>query len=114
MESITLMKTIPKVHAELVIDKEKLAEKTGAIPSEAEVTVRIDNAIREINKSLPQYKIIKYFMLTCEPIEITTILKIKRTVECNKINVCLNRVERNMRKAQENPCRCLFSIYILL
>jgi len=87
-----------QVCAELVIDKEKFAEG-GGMPSESELAASFGAAIKEINKSLPQYKIIRYFVMTYEDIIKTTKMTIKRPVEYEKISKLLNRAGIEMRKA---------------
>ena len=108
MENTSSAKTIPQVCAELVIDKEKLSEAAGTAPSEEELIVRMDDAIRGINKNLPQYNIIRYFVLTYEPIEIITTLKIKRTIEYGKIKARLNTSGTDMRKASGKYMEAFF------
>jgi len=87
-----------QVCAELVIDREKF-EESGGIPSENELAASFGAAIKEINKSLPQYKIIRYFVMTYEDIVKTTKMTIKRPVEYEKITNLLNRAGLEMRKA---------------
>jgi len=88
-----------QVCAKLVIDKEKLQQETGHIPSEEELALHYDAAIREINKTMPQYKIIRYFVITFEDLVKTTTLKIKRSVEYEKIRTILEKTGLEMRKA---------------
>jgi long-chain acyl-CoA synthetase len=88
-----------QVCAELVMDKEKLTEIYGCIPSEKDITADISNAVREINKNIPQYKIIRYFLLTYNDLAKTTKLSIKRPVELEKITGALKKANLDMRKA---------------
>lgn len=88
-----------QVCAKLVIDKEKLKQEKGYIPSEEELALHYDAAIREINKTIPQYKIIRYFVITFEDLVKTTTLKIKRSVEYEKIKAVLEKAGLEMRKA---------------
>ncbi|MCX7749436.1 MAG: AMP-binding protein [Clostridia bacterium] len=88
-----------QVCAELVIDKEKLMEDNSQMPSEKELAAKFDNAIREINKSIPQYKIIRYFVMTYEDLIKTTTLKIKRPQEHDKLRGKLDSAGLDMRKA---------------
>ena len=46
-----------------------------------DMTKVIEEAIKGINKNLPQYKIIRYFVLTKDELVKTTTLKIKRNIE---------------------------------
>ena len=88
-----------QVCAELVIDREKFAEGSGGMPSENELAADFGAAIKEINKSLPQYKIIRYFVMTYEDLIKTTKMTIKRPVEHEKITKLLNKAGLEMRKA---------------
>lgn len=88
-----------QVCAELVIDREKFAEGKDSMPPESELTSIFDSAIREINKTLPQYKIIRYFIMTYEDLVKTTTLKIKRPIEYEKVKMILDKAGLEMRKA---------------
>jgi long-chain acyl-CoA synthetase len=88
-----------QICAKLVLDKEKLAGEAGGIPSEKELAARFDRAIRDINATIPQYKIIRYFVMTWEDLVKTTTLKTKRPVEAGRIKDALDKAELDMRKA---------------
>ncbi len=88
-----------QVCAELVIDREKFSADRDTMPSETELGSIFDSAIKEINKNLPQYKIIRYFIMTYEDLVKTTTLKIKRTIEYKKVGEILEKAEIEMRKA---------------
>ncbi|MDP4180106.1 MAG: AMP-binding protein [Bacillota bacterium] len=88
-----------QVCAELVIDREKVIGEKGALPGESELASMFDKAIRNINKTLPQYKIIRYFVMTYDDIIKTTTLKIKRPSEFEKIRAALEKKGLEMRKA---------------
>ncbi|MCX7710618.1 MAG: AMP-binding protein [Clostridia bacterium] len=88
-----------QICAKLVVDQEKLMEDRGQTPSEKELAAAFDGAIREINKTIPQYKIIRYFVMTREELIKTTTLKIKRPQEYEKVKTALNRTGLDMRKA---------------
>jgi long-chain acyl-CoA synthetase len=75
----------------------KLSEIT--FPSEKELAEKFASAIREINKRLPQYKIIRYFVLTYEDLVKTTTLKVKRSIEYERIKKALEQAGVDMRKA---------------
>lgn len=66
--------------------------------SESRLASIFDAAIREINKSLPQYKIIRYFIMTYEDLVKTTKLTIKRPVEFEKVKAQLKKAGLEMRK----------------
>ena len=88
-----------QICAKLVVDKEKFSAGKDRIPSEKELAEIFDAAVREINKTIPQYKIIRYFIMTYEDLIKTTTLKIKRPVEYEKIKGQLDKAGLEMRKA---------------
>lgn len=59
---------------------------------------KLDAKIKEINKDIPKYKIIRYFMVTDEELTKTTTLKIKRNIEKEKIEKYLEDKNSTMRK----------------
>jgi long-chain acyl-CoA synthetase len=103
-----------QVCAKLVIDSEKIIDmksveantkgiKNSKIPSEEELTLfflrDISKAIKEINKTMPKYKIIRYFIITNDDLIKTTTLKIKRSLEYEKTMNLLKEIDLDMRKA---------------
>lgn len=88
-----------QVCAELVLDREKLVEATGSMPSENELAVTFGTAIKAINSNIPQYKIIRYFIMTESELVKTTTLKIKRNIEFEKVRSALYNNSLDMRKA---------------
>ncbi len=110
-----------QICAELVIDKDFYAKRgrdklqmEGSTLASASASVSASDsalesvfglasefgaAIKDINSSLPQYKIIRYFVIASEEIIKTTTLKIKRNVEYEKIASILNLAGTDMRRA---------------
>jgi long-chain acyl-CoA synthetase len=96
-----------QVCAKLVIDRESFAANGGGdgslkgagVLSESELASHFSKAIKDINKSLPQYKIIRYFVMTEEELVKTTKMTIKRPVEYEKITGQLEDAGLEMRKA---------------
>ncbi len=88
-----------QVCAELVIDKDKIMEDSGQMLLEKELASLFDKSIKEINKDLPQYKIIRYFIMTYDDIVKTTTLKIKRPAEYEKVKSKLEKAGLEIRKA---------------
>ena len=88
-----------QVCAEIVIDKEKFTQDNGKIPSVSELAAIFDASIREMNKSLPMYKILRYFIMTYDDLVKTTTLKIKRPIEYEKVKDKLDNAGLEMRKA---------------
>lgn len=87
-----------QVCAKLVINENALKEKLGTIPSDTELAERLHKEIKKINQGLPQYKIIRYFVISYEDLVKTTTLKIKRPIEYKKITDSLNRLNTTIRK----------------
>lgn len=88
-----------QVCAELVIDREQLEADRGSMPSEAELAAAFDAAIKKINKTLPQYKIIRYYIMTNDELVKTTKMTIKRPIEYEKVKTLLDKTGLEMRKA---------------
>lgn len=88
-----------QVCAELVVDREYfLANKEESL-NESKLSSIFDAAIREINKTIPQYKIIRYFIMTYDELIKTTTLKIKRPLQYGHIKEILDKAGLEMRKA---------------
>jgi len=90
-----------QVCAKLVLDGEKLVDENGKSIPEEQVSQEIGKAVQEINKLLPKYKIIRYFVMTHESLQKTTTLKIKRAVEHEKTLLRLSELGLDMRKASK-------------
>jgi long-chain acyl-CoA synthetase len=88
-----------KVCAKLVIDRDVFAAGKDRMPGEKELAGILDTAVREINKTLPQYKIIRYFVMTTEELAKTTKFTIKRPIELDKTKGMLDKAGLDMRKA---------------
>ena len=88
-----------QVCAKLVVDKEYFLESKEEMPTEKELVLLFDTAIKEINKIMPQYKIIRYFVMTFEELIKTTTLKVKRPLEYGRIKGTLDNAGLEMRKA---------------
>jgi len=93
-----------QICAELVLDEDKFTSGEAVLSSGK--TISIDDIpsffleeIKNINNNIPQYKIIRYFVISTEDIAKTTTLKIKRGVEYEKIMKILEKTGTDMRKA---------------
>jgi len=86
-----------QICAKLVIDKDKVAGRDGVLP-EKELAARFAAAIKEINRTLPQYKIIRYFVMSEEELVKANGIKTKRHVEQEKIRSMLEKAGTEMRK----------------
>ncbi len=88
-----------QVCAKVVINETVLTEKFGRKPEPDEIAEMVQREIKRLNEDLPQYKIIRYFVLSYEDLIKTTTLKIKRPVEFSKISEQLKLAGTTMRKA---------------
>ncbi len=88
-----------QVCAKLVLNEAVLKEKYGRLPSETELADIMQQEIKRLNKDIPQYKIIRYFIMSYDELTKTTTLKIKRPVEHKKVTEVLEQAGLNMRKA---------------
>lgn len=88
-----------QICAQLVLDRELLNDETQKSLSNKELSECFLSQIKEINKSLPQYKIIRYFIISEEELMKTTKLSIKRMVQFEKIKKLLDQKGLDMRKA---------------
>ncbi|MBP7177077.1 MAG: AMP-binding protein [Thermoclostridium sp.] len=82
-----------EVCAKLVLDKEVLGNT-----ADEQISGKLNSAIREINKTLPQYKIIRYFIFTDTDLVKTTTLKTKRNIEMEKVMASVIKSGKDMRK----------------
>lgn len=88
-----------QVCAKLVLNEAVLKDKYGRLPSESELADIMQQEIKSLNKDIPQYKIIRYFIMSYDELIKTTTLKIKRPVEHKKVTEVLQEAGLNMRKA---------------
>jgi len=88
-----------QVCAKVVVNEAVLAEKFGRKPEPDEIAEMLQREIKRLNEDLPQYKIIRYFVLSYEELIKTTTLKIKRPVEFHRISEQLKLAGTTMRKA---------------
>jgi len=87
-----------QICAKLVIDKDNVGDGKGGILPEKELAARFDAAIREINRNLPQYKVIRYFVMTDEELVKANGIKTKRHVEQEKVRPLLEKAGVEIRK----------------
>lgn len=88
-----------QICAKLVLNETVINEKYGGVPSEDELSDILQKEIKKINQDIPQYKIIRYFVISYEDLIKTTTLKIKRPLEYKKVMDALEKADTNMRKA---------------
>ncbi len=87
-----------QICAKLVIDKDNAGDSKGGLLPEDELAARFDAAIKEINKTVPQYKIIRYFVMTEEELVKANGIKTKRHVEQDKVRSMLDKAGVEIRK----------------
>jgi len=88
-----------QVCAKLVIDRDYFEQKGY---TKEQIADELEAAIKNINKGIPQYKILRYFVLSHEELIKTTKLSIKRPLETEKIKMYLDKVGVDMRKLNKS------------
>jgi len=73
------------VWAKVVLDKEALKSQGSDISDEEGMKAKLESLLAEINKKMPSFKSIKYFVFGEEDMEKTTTKKIKRNIELDSI-----------------------------
>ncbi len=87
-----------QICAKLVVDAENAVDGEGNLLPESELAARFDAAIKEINKTMPQYKAIRYFVMTMEELVKANGIKTKRHVEQEKVRRMLEEAGAEIRK----------------
>jgi len=89
-----------QICAKIVRDKAALLDlHQGTLPDDTALASYYDQHIKELNKVLPQYKMIRYFIQTDTDLLKTTTLKIKGNLEQEKTLKWLSENHLDMRKA---------------
>lgn len=106
-----------EICAKIVLDKEAIASVVNSPDEETVIKKLLDNAIKEINKLVPVYKAIRYYVYSYEELIKTTTMKIKRYVETAQLknlfsNLAtsiktmagrnIDRIKESMSKRAEN------------
>ena len=93
-----------RLECKMVYD-ETLFKEIHKLSKEADIKEFLDEKIKEINKTMPNYKFIKEVYITTEPLIKTTTLKIKRFEEMKKMGIDLKanqaREKTNETKTEE-------------
>jgi len=84
-----------QVCAKIVVDREYFEQKGY---TKEQIGNEIETAVKNINKGIPQYKILRYFILTYEELIKTTKLSVKRPLEFEKMKMYLDKVGDDIRK----------------
>lgn len=85
-----------QVCAKLVLDTEFF--RNNGDPSTEEIRSMLEEEIRRINQTLPKYKIIRYFVLSHQDLIKTTTLKIRRSLEQERIQKVLDEKGLEIRR----------------
>lgn len=87
-----------QICAKLVVDKDNAGDGKGGLLPEKELAARFEAAIRDINKTVPQYKVIRYFVMTEEELVKANGIKTKRHIEQDKVRKMLAEAGVEMRR----------------
>ncbi len=85
------------ISAKIVINREALP--AGAAESAEQLSAWLATQIKSINKDMPTYKAIKYFVWTEQDLIKTTTLKVRRPDELRRIHAWLEQQGQTMRTA---------------
>lgn len=88
-----------QVCAKVVLNPAVIEETWGRVPRHEEIAEAIQKEIKRINIDIPQYKIIRYFVISYKDLIKTTTLKIKRPIEQQEVAELLGKAGLDMRKA---------------
>ena len=88
-----------RLECKMVYD-EALFKEIHKLSKESDIKEFLDEKIKEINKTMPNYKFIKEVYITTEPLIKTTTLKIKRFEEMKKMGIDL-KVNQPKEKSSE-------------
>jgi len=88
-----------EICSKIILDKEKIASLVKSPEDDNSIRKLLDAAIKDINKLMPVYKSIKYYVFGYEELIKTTSLKIKRYVELAQIRDLLNKLATNIKNA---------------
>lgn len=88
-----------EICAKIVLDKDYIEENKYTIEK---IGDELEQRIRELNRNIPRYKIIRYFVMTFEGLVKTTTLKIKRPIEEEKMRKYIEKSGVEMRQLHKN------------
>lgn len=86
-----------EICAKIVLDKETISTVVNSAEDENGIRKLLDNAIKEINKLIPAYKAIRYYVYGYEELVKTTTMKIKRYVETAQIKDLLGNLATSVK-----------------
>ncbi len=85
------------VCARIVLDKDRILEALGGILDEERIRKALEDLLREVNARMPSFKAVRYYVFGFEEMIKTTTLKIKRTVEIERIQAALDAAALQIR-----------------
>lgn len=86
------------VHAKIVFDRERLVLEDQTLAEEGRLKEQLDLLIQDINRHLPDYKVIRNYFFSFTDMIKTTTLKIKRTIEIDRIHEQIERSKLSLRE----------------
>jgi long-chain acyl-CoA synthetase len=86
-----------EICSKIVLDKEKILAMVPSPDDESSIRKLLDKAIKDINKLMPVYKTIRYYVFGYEELIKTTSMKVKRYVELDQIRKTLNELAMNIK-----------------
>lgn len=85
------------VSAKLVLDPNDYKGEDGELLPEESIRERLDHLISEVNKHMPSFKYIKYYVYSFQDMVKTTTLKIKRNVEQVELKELLAQAKQSLK-----------------
>ncbi|NLZ46204.1 MAG: AMP-binding protein [Clostridiales bacterium] len=88
-----------EICAKIILDKENLTEAIKCPEDESAIKKLLDKAIKDVNKLMPVYKTIRYYVFSYEDLIKTTSMKIKRYVETAEIRDLFNILTTSIKNS---------------
>jgi long-chain acyl-CoA synthetase len=88
-----------EICTKIILDKEQIASLLSSTDNENAIKKLLDSAIKEINKLMPVYKTIRYYVFGYDELIKTTSMKVKRYVETDQIRILLNQLTTTIKNA---------------
>ncbi len=88
-----------EICSRIVLDKEQMSCIQTLPDDESGIKKILDSAIRDINRLVPVYKTIRYYVYGYEELVKTTSMKIKRYIETERIRAILKTTALNIKNA---------------
>jgi long-chain acyl-CoA synthetase len=87
------------VWAKVVLDKETIQSEGVDLSDEEGIKQKLESLFADINRKIPSFKSIKYFIFGEEEMEKTTTKKIKRNIELDSINEIIRKNKMKLKQA---------------